>query len=132
MFEQVARTKDLNMSAHVCVCLRLKNIPSEQGFLFAIQDLTPISSIDTVSKAFDLTSEQLKSRSRRKLIVDARSILARVAVRNHGYKGIAVAEALSLSPSSVSRIVERGENILLCRLPSLPNGIKFWLLFHRG
>ena len=68
--------------------------------------------IDTVSKAFDLTSEQLKSRSRRKLIVDARSILARVAVRNHGYKGIEVAEALSLSPSSVSRIVERGENIL--------------------
>ena len=51
------------------------------------------------------------------LIVDARSVLARVAVRNHGYKGIEVAEALSLSPSSVSRIVESGENILLCRLP---------------
>ena len=29
-----------------------------------------------------------------------------------GYKGIEVAEALSLSPSSVSRIVESGENIL--------------------
>ena len=57
----------------------------------------------------------MKSRSRRKPIVDARSVLARVAVRNHGYKGIEVAEALSLSPSSVSRIVERGENILLCR-----------------
>ena len=30
-------------------------------------------------------------------------------------KGIEVAEALSLSPSSVSRIVESGEKILLCR-----------------
>ncbi|MDI6687999.1 MAG: transposase [Desulfobacterales bacterium] len=68
--------------------------------------------INTVSEAFDLTSEQLKSRSRRKPIVDARSVLAKVAVRNHGYKGIEVAEALSLSPSSVSRIVESGENIL--------------------
>jgi len=68
--------------------------------------------INTVSAAFDLSSQQLKSRSRRKPIVDARSVLARVAVRNHGYKGIEVAEALSLSPSSVSRIVESGENIL--------------------
>ena len=68
--------------------------------------------INTVSEAFDLSSQQLKSRSRRKPIVDARSVLARVAVRNHGYKGIEVAEALSLSPSSVSRIVESGENIL--------------------
>jgi len=71
--------------------------------------------INTVSEAFDLSSQQLKSRSRRKPIVDARSVLARVAVRNHGYKGTEVAEALSLSPSSVSRIVESGENILLCR-----------------
>ena len=68
--------------------------------------------INTVSEAFDLSSQQLKSRSRRKPIVDARSVLARVAVRNHGYKGIEVAEALPLSPSSVSRIVESGENIL--------------------
>ena len=68
--------------------------------------------INTVSEAFDLSSQQLKSRSRRKPIVDARSVLARVAVRDHGYKGIEVAEALSLSPSSVSRIVESGEKIL--------------------
>jgi hypothetical protein len=68
--------------------------------------------INTVSEAFDLSSQQLKSRSRRKPIVDARSVLARVAVRNHGYKGIEVAKALSLSPSSVSRIVESGKNIL--------------------
>ena len=68
--------------------------------------------INIVSEAFDLSSQQLKSRSRRKPIVDARSVFAQIAVRNHGYKGIEVAEALSLSPSTVSRIVECGENIL--------------------
>ena len=67
--------------------------------------------LHTVSEAFDLSSRQLKSRSRRKPILDARSVLARVAVRDHGYQGIGVAEALSLSPSTVSRIVECGENI---------------------
>ena len=46
-------------------------------------------------------------------LVDARSVLARVAVRNHGYKGVGVPEALSMSPSSVSRIVETGENIFV-------------------
>jgi len=54
----------------------------------------------------------LKSRSRKPVIVDARSVVARIAIRNHGYKGIEVAEALSLSPATVSRIVENGENIL--------------------
>ena len=33
-------------------------------------------------------------------------------MRNHGYKGTEVAKALSLSPPSVSRLVENGENIL--------------------
>ena len=68
--------------------------------------------ISIVSEVFDLSSQQLKSRSRRKPILDARSVLARVAVRDHGYKGVEVAEALSLSSSTVSRIVECGENIL--------------------
>jgi len=44
--------------------------------------------------------------------LEARSVLARVAIRNHGYKGVEVAEALSLSSPTVSRIVENGENIL--------------------
>ena len=65
-----------------------------------------------VTEAFDLSSQQLKSRSRRRPIVDARSVFARIAVRNHGYKGTEVAKALSLSPPSVSRLVENGENIL--------------------
>ena len=40
------------------------------------------------------------------------ALLARIAVINHGYKGTEVAKTLSLSPLSVSRLVENGENIL--------------------
>jgi len=68
--------------------------------------------IDTVSKAFGVSSEQLKSRSRKRAILQARSVFACVAVRNHSYHGVEVAEVLSLSSPTVSRIVENGENIL--------------------
>ena len=67
---------------------------------------------DTVSKAFGVSAEQLKSGSRRRTIVQARSVLACVAVRIHGYKGVELAEALSLSPPTVSRIIEKGEFLL--------------------
>ena len=80
---------------------------SREGAAPLLEDL-----IKTVSKVFDVPSAQLKSRSRKRRIVDARSVFARIAVRNHGYKGIEIAEALSLSPATVSRIVENGENIL--------------------
>ena len=36
--------------------------------------------INTVSKAFNLSSKQLKSKSRKRPLVDARSVLARIAV----------------------------------------------------
>jgi len=42
----------------------------------------------------------------------ARSVLACVAVRIHGYKGVELAEALSLSSPTVSRIIEKGEFLL--------------------
>jgi len=45
----------------------------------------------------------------------ARSVLACVAVRMHGYKGVEITEALSLSSPTVSRIIEKGEFLLLCR-----------------
>ncbi len=68
--------------------------------------------LKAVTLAFDLSSQQLKSGSRRRPIVDARSIFARIAVRDHGYKGTEVAKVLSMSPPSVSRLVENGEIIL--------------------
>jgi len=68
--------------------------------------------MDTVSKAFGVSVQQLKSRSRRRLNVQTRSVFARIAIRNHGFKRVEVAKALSLSPPTVSRIVENGETSL--------------------
>ncbi len=45
----------------------------------------------------------------------ARSVLAWIAVRIHGYKGVEIAEAFLLSCATVSRIIEKGEIIPLCR-----------------
>lgn len=77
--------------------------------------IADIYLIEAVTEAFNLSSQQLTSRSRRRPIVDARSVFAKVAVRDHGYKGTEVAKALSMSPPSVSRLVKNGEDILLCR-----------------
>jgi putative transposase len=76
-------------------------------------DRAPLETLaDTVSKAFGVSAEQLKSGSRRRTIVQARSVLAWIAVRLHGYNGVEIAEAFSLSSPTVSRIIEKGEIIL--------------------
>jgi len=46
------------------------------------------------------------------ICVQDRSVLACVAVRIHGYTGVEIAEAFSLSFPTVSRIIEKGEIIL--------------------
>jgi len=76
-------------------------------------DRAPLETLaDTVAEAFGVSVEQLKSGSRRRTVVQARSVLAWIAVRIHGYKGVEIAEAFSLSSPTVSRIIEKGEIIL--------------------
>jgi hypothetical protein len=45
-------------------------------------------------------------------IVQARSAVACVVIRTYGYKGIEVAEALSLSSPTGSRSIVKGESII--------------------
>ena len=73
----------------------------------------PLSSLlDNVSDVFGVAAKELKGGSRRRTLLDARSVAAYLAVRQYGYKGVEVAEALSLSSPTVSRIVENGQKIL--------------------
>ena len=71
--------------------------------------------MDIVSKASNMTTQQLKSSTRKRLNVQARSVFAHIAVRNYGFKGVEISKALSSSPPTVSRMVEKGQNVLLCR-----------------
>jgi len=66
----------------------------------------------TVSQAFNITPNELRSSSRKRLNVQARSVFAHIAVRNHGYRGIEISDTLSSSPPTISRIVEKGQNVL--------------------
>ena len=59
--------------------------------------------------------EDLKSSSRKRKVVHARSIVTYAAVRGSGYKQSEVAEVLSLSRPTISACVEKGKIFLLCR-----------------
>ena len=69
----------------------------------------------TTSPITGLTVEDLKSTSRKRKVVHGRSIVAYVAVRNHGYKGSELADVLSLSCPTISSYLEKGKIFLLCR-----------------
>jgi REP element-mobilizing transposase RayT len=68
--------------------------------------------IDTVTKHMGVTVEDLKSSSRKRKVVHARSIVTYAAVRGSGYKGSEVAEVLSLSRPTISACVEKGKIFL--------------------
>lgn len=63
------------------------------------------------SNLYDITSEQLRSRSRRSHLVEARSLFCFWAVRHGGYPAAHVAAFLSMTPPAVGYAVERGEII---------------------
>ncbi|WDN89386.1 hypothetical protein BuS5_02354 [Desulfosarcina sp. BuS5] len=65
--------------------------------------------IAIVANSTETSIEDLKSTGRKRKLAHARAVIAYVAIRNLGYRGIEVAEALSLSPSTVSQNVEKGK-----------------------
>jgi hypothetical protein len=71
--------------------------------------------IAIVANSTETSIEDLKSTGRKRKLAHARAVIAYVAIRNLGYRGIEVAEALSLSPPTVSQNVEKGKIFLLCR-----------------
>ena len=68
--------------------------------------------IAIVANSTETSIEDLKSTGRKRKLAHARAVIAYVAIRNLGYRGIEVAEALSLSPPTVSQNVEKGKIFL--------------------
>ena len=68
--------------------------------------------IDIVANSMKVSSDDIKSCSRKRRLAHARSIVAYVAIRNLGYKGTEVAQVMSLSPPTVSRHIDKGENFI--------------------
>ena len=68
--------------------------------------------IAIVANSTETSIEDLKSTGRKRKLAHARAVIAYAAIRNLGYRGIEVAEALSLSPPTVSQNVEKGKTFL--------------------
>ncbi len=68
--------------------------------------------IAIVANSTETSIEDLKSTGRKRKLAHARAMIAYAAIRNLGYRGIEVAEALSLSPPTVSQNVEKGKIFL--------------------
>jgi putative transposase len=68
--------------------------------------------MNAVGKLMGVAIEDLRSSSRKRSVVQARAVVSYSAVRNFGYKGTEVGEALSLAAPTVSQNIEKGKILL--------------------
>lgn len=64
--------------------------------------------IDAAARAFGVEAEELRWRSKRRPVAEARAVVCYLAVRELGWKGTVVGKMLGLSPAGVSLAVRRG------------------------
>ena len=65
-----------------------------------------------VAKAMGVSVEEIVSPSRKRKIAHARAVVTYAAIRNLGYRGTEIAKALSLSPPTISRNIDKGKSFL--------------------
>jgi len=68
--------------------------------------------IDQVATYFGIEKSRLEKPGKERVLVQARSAICYVAVRETGLKGVDVAQALDFTPGAVSHAARRGEQIL--------------------
>jgi len=71
--------------------------------------------IEVVAERLDLSPELICSGSRKRLISDARALLAYLAVEETGHKATDVARILGIKRVSVHHAAKKGKKVLLCR-----------------
>jgi len=77
----------------------------------AAHHVTLDSLASGVADLYDIAVENLRSKIRRSLIVEARSLFCFRAVRHGGFSAATVATFLNMTPPGVGYAVERGEKI---------------------
>ncbi len=68
--------------------------------------------IDIVAKSMKISSNDIKSSSRKRTLAHARSLVSYAAIRNMGYKGTEVAKFLSLSSATISQNIDKGKILI--------------------
>ena len=84
--------------------------------IMQIDSNVPHNIHSLVSKHMDIEKDELLSSSRKRLIGEARAIIAYQAIHEMGYKGTEVSKVLGIRGSSVSQCVERGKKLLAAGL----------------
>jgi chromosomal replication initiation ATPase DnaA len=77
-----------------------------------------IRQINSNSGYFEIKSDEIKSRSRRRKIARSRAVIRHVAIEQMGFSGADVARALNVTSSAVSKLVLRARDE-----PALKGGI---------
>ena len=65
-----------------------------------------------VARYFKVETEEIKTGSRERGIVHARSVFCTLAVKRLGENGVSMARELRISPSAISKAIKRGQGIL--------------------
>ncbi len=81
-------------------------------FSISLQDLA-----SKVCSRFEITFDELASKSRKRQLSQARGVVCYLAVDKLGYSGENIARTLKISGPGVNDCRDRGNKILLCRLP---------------
>ena len=100
----------LGSSDFVETVLKNANEEYEQRSRFRSKKLSLEKIIDTVSGYFEITSDEIKSQSRRRAVARSRAVISIVAIEQMGFSGADVARALNLTPSAISKLILRARN----------------------
>ena len=65
-----------------------------------------------VARYFKVEPEEIKTGSKERGIVHARSVFCTLAVKRLGENGVSMARELRISPSAISKAIKRGQGIL--------------------
>jgi REP element-mobilizing transposase RayT len=115
----------LGSSPFVESVLKLANEVYEKKTMALAKGLDPDKLIAAAADYFDIDEKLIRSSSRQRIVVRARSIICCLAIDRLTVSGTDVARKLNLSPSAVSKLAHRGrKDVLISEIENTIFGIK--------